>query len=55
MSKLSLNISITGISLYRDDGLLILRNKYGKETDRIKKDIIKTFNNTGFRLKLLPI
>ena len=34
--------------LYRDDVLLILRNVNGQQTDRMHKNIIKTFKDIGF-------
>ena len=32
--------------LYRDDGLAILRNSSGPNTDRNKKKVVKLFKNT---------
>ena len=37
-------------SLYRDDGLIILRQCDGPTTDRIRKDIIKIFKQIGFKI-----
>ena len=36
--------------LYRDDGLLILRNVNGQQIDRMRKNIIKTFKDIGFAI-----
>ena len=36
--------------LYRDDGLLILRNVNGQQIDRMCKNIIKTFKDIGFAI-----
>ena len=36
--------------LYRDDGLLILRNANGQQIHRMRKNIIKTFKNIGLAL-----
>ena len=36
--------------LYRDDGLLILRNVNGQQIDRMHKNIIKTFKDIGFAI-----
>ena len=44
---------ITG--LYRDDGLVLLRNTSKQKTDRIRKDIIKIFKNAGFQIKIKKI
>ena len=35
---------------YRDDGLLILRNVNGKQIDRMRKSIIKTFKDIAFSI-----
>jgi len=37
--------SIEGIGLYRDDGLACLHNSNGPKSDRIRKDLIKTFKD----------
>ena len=36
--------------LYRDDGLLILRNVNGQQIDRMCKKIIKTFKDINFAI-----
>ena len=36
--------------LYRDDGLLILRNVNGQQSDRMRKNIIKIFKDIGFTI-----
>ena len=36
------------IGLYRDDGLMILRNANGPKTDRTRKYIIKVMKDLGF-------
>ena len=36
--------------LYRDDGLLILRNVNDQQIDRMRKKIIKTFKDVGFAI-----
>ena len=38
------------ICLYRDDGLLILRNVNGQQIDRMHKNIIKIFKGIGFAI-----
>ena len=38
--------------LYRDDGQVLLRNTSKQKTDRIRKDIIEIFNNTGFKIEI---
>ena len=36
--------------LYRDDGLLILRNVNGQQIDLIRKNIMKIFKDIGFAI-----
>ena len=38
--------------LYRDHGLVLLRNISKQETDRIRKDIIEIFKNAGFKIEI---
>ena len=38
--------------LYRDDGLILLRNTTGPKMDRIRKDAIKTFKDVGFKIDI---
>ena len=38
--------------MYRDDGLVLLRNTSKQKTDRIRKDIIEIFKNGGFKIKI---
>ena len=43
----------TGITgLYRDDGLMLLRNNNGQQTDKTRKDVIKLFKDIGFQLEI---
>ena len=38
--------------LYRDDGLALLRNLNGQETDKVKKNIIRVFKDIDFSLEI---
>ena len=38
--------------LYRDDGLLKLRNVNGQQIDRMRKNIIKVFKDVGFAINV---
>ena len=38
--------------LYRDDGLVLLRNTSKQKTDRIRKDVIEIFKNAGFKIEI---
>ena len=40
------------IGLYRDDGLAIFRNTPGKQLDRIRKGLIKTFKEIGLKITI---
>ena len=37
--------------LYRDDGLIILRNTNGQKMERIRKSVIKIFKDVGFKIE----
>ena len=37
--------------LHRDNGLILMRNKNGQKTDRIRKEIIKIFKEIGFKIE----
>ena len=45
-------INKQNIGLYRDDGLMILRNANGKKTDRTRKYIIKVMKDLGFQTEI---
>ena len=38
--------------LYRDDGLILMRNENGQKTDKIRKEVIKILNEIGFKIEL---
>ena len=40
------------IGLYRNDGLMILRNTNGQKTDRTRKYIIKVMKDLGFQIEI---
>ena len=40
--------SKSDMGLYRDDGLIVLKNKNGQQTDRTRKKIVKIFKDTDF-------
>ena len=52
LSTLGLRIDKKDTGLYRDDGLIILRNCDGPTTDRIRKDIIRIFKQIGFKIEI---
>ena len=52
LSLLSNKLDKQSTGLYRDDGLVLLRNTSKQKTDRIQKDIIETFKNSGFKIKI---
>ena len=40
------------MGLYRDDGLIVLKNKNGQQTDRTRKKIVKIFKDTDFSIDI---
>ena len=42
------------MGLYRDDGLIVLNNKNGQQTDRTRKKIVKIFKDTDFSIDITP-
>ena len=51
LSKLKNITSKDDIGLYRDDGLILLRELNGQQTDKIRKNI-KVFKSIGFQIEL---
>ena len=49
-SKLEKILPKSNFGLYRDDGLALLRNLNGQETDKVRKNIIRVFKDIGFSL-----
>ena len=37
---------------YNDDGLALLRNLDGQETDKVRKKVIRVFKDIGFNLEI---
>ena len=52
LSQLSNLLPQEHIGLYRDDGLILLRNKNGQLADRIRKNVIKLFKDIGFKIQI---
>ena len=50
LTRLATIIKKSNCGLYRDDGLVILRNVYGQQTDRTRKSIIKIFIETNSKV-----
>ena len=48
LTRLATIIKKSDCGLYRDDGLVILRNVNGQQIDRTRKNIIKIFKDVGF-------
>ena len=38
--------------LYRDDGVIFLRNVNGQNMDRVRKTVIKIFKKVGFKIEI---
>ena len=52
LSLLSNKLDKKSTGLYRDDGLILLRNTSKQTTDRIRIDIIEIFKSTGFKIEI---
>ena len=52
LSLLANIIGKNNSGLYRDDGLIFLRNVNGQKIDRVKKNVIKIFKKVGFTIKI---
>mgnify|MGYP004361308217 CR=1 FL=1 len=50
--RLAERINKEDTGLYRDDGLILLRELNGKDTDKARKDIIKIFKDIGFNIEI---
>ena len=52
LSKLGNIIGKKNTDVYRDDGLVVLRNMNAREIDKIRKIIIRMFKDVGFQLEI---
>ena len=52
LDTLSKKLNKNEMGLYRDDGLILLRNKNGHEMDKIRKQIIQIFKTIGFQIDI---
>ena len=52
LSLLSNKLDKQSTGLYKDDGLVLLRNTSKQKTDQIRKDIIKIFKDAGFKIEI---
>ena len=52
LSSLSKELDKQSTGLYRDDGLVLLRNISKQKTDQIRKDIIEIFKNAVFKIEI---
>ena len=52
LDTLSKKLNKNEMGLYRDDGLILLRNKNGHEMDKIRKQIIQNFKTIGFEIDI---
>ena len=53
LSLLSTIIDQNDAGLYRDDGLILLRNLNGRQIDQLRKKIIKIFESIGFKIEIV--
>ena len=52
LNMLKDTINTNDMGLYRDDGLIVLRNKSSQQTDNIRKVITQKFKNAGFGIEI---
>ena len=52
LSLLSNKLDKQSTGLYKDDGLVLLRNTSKQKTDQIRKDIIKIFKDAAFKIEI---
>ena len=52
LDTLSKKLNKNDIGLYRDDGLIVLKDKNGHELDKIRKQIIQDFKAIGFQIDI---
>ena len=52
LSLLANTIDKKDCGLYRDDGLIILRNTNGQKMERIRKSVMKIFKDVGFKTEV---
>ena len=50
LSLLGKRFGEENVGLYRDDGLAVLKNTSGPQTDRARKDLIKLFQDNGLKI-----
>lgn len=50
LNQLEKNPDITGLGLYRDDGLPVMRSCSGSKADRIRKALIKIVHTCGLKI-----
>ena len=50
LSKLSIRFGKDNVGLYRDDGLIILKDTGGRQADQARKKLHEIFNEHGLRI-----
>ena len=53
LNKLSTLTNKAEIGLYRDDGLIIVRNMRGRPIDKLRKDIVKIFKEIELQIEIV--
>ena len=52
LSILKKDFNNKDMGIYRDDGLIVLKNYNGQKTDNARKSIVKTFKEVGFQIEI---
>ncbi len=50
LNNLNDKLDVASLGLYRDDGLAVLKSQSGSAADRVRKQLIKTFNTLGLKI-----
>ena len=52
LSHLTKLINQNDAGLYRDDGLIVVKNLNSQQTDKLTKRVIQVFKNVGFKIEI---
>ena len=52
LSHLTKLINQNDSGLYRDGGLIVVKNLHGQQTDRLSKNFVQVFQNFGFKIEI---
>jgi len=53
LNNLSNLVAKNDVGLYRDDGLIVVRNKRGRSTDKLRKEIVQSFKSIDLQIEIV--